>query len=145
MYDHILLPTDGAAEMDAVIEHAVSLAAVHGAEIHALYALDTAAFGALPMETSADAMASMLEEEGEAALEAVETAAGDDVPVSREVVDGSPSRRIVQYAREQPIDVIVMGTHGRGGLDRLLLGSVAERVVRRSPVPVLTVRVADEE
>lgn len=144
MYEHILLPTDGSAEMGDVIEHAVSLAAVHGADIHGIYALDTAAFGTLPMETSADAMAAVLEEEGEAALDAVEAAAGD-VPVTREVVDGSPSRRIVEYAREHPIDVIVMGTHGRGGLDRLLLGSVAERVVRTSPVPVLTVRVSTGE
>jgi len=144
MYEHILLPTDGSEEMSAVIDHAVSLAAVHGADIHALYALDTAAFGTLPMETSADAMASLLTEEGEAALDAVEAAATDEVSVSREVVDGSPSQRIVQYARDQPIDVIVMGTHGRGGLDRLLLGSVAERVVRTSPAPVLTVRVSNE-
>ncbi|MFW6435818.1 MAG: universal stress protein [Halovenus sp.] len=142
MYEHILLPTDGSAEMDVVIDHAVDLARHHDADIHALYALDTTAFGTLPMETSADAMSAMLEDEGEVALEVIEEAAGD-VPVTRAIVDGSPSRNIVEYATEQPIDVIVMGTHGRGGIDRLLLGSVAERVVRTSPVPVLTVRVGD--
>lgn len=140
MYEHILLPTDGSAEMDAVVEHALSLAEHHGADVHALYVLDTASMGTLPMDTSADAVASMLEDEGETALDAIESRAGD-VPVTRQITDGSPSRQIVQYATAHDIDVIVMGTHGRGGIDRLLLGSVAEHVVRTSPIPVLTVRV----
>ncbi|MFB6189027.1 MAG: universal stress protein [Halapricum sp.] len=140
MYEHILLPTDGSAEMDAVVEHVLSLAEHHGADIHALYVLDTASMGTLPMDTSVDAVASMLEDEGETALDAIESRAGD-VPVTRQITDGSPSRQIVQYATENDIDVIVMGTHGRGGIDRLLLGSVAEHVVRTSPIPVLTVRV----
>jgi nucleotide-binding universal stress UspA family protein len=63
------------------------------------------------------------------------------VPVETAVLEGSPSREIVRYAEAQDCDLVVMGTHGRGGIDRLLLGSVAERVVRASEVPVLTVRV----
>jgi nucleotide-binding universal stress UspA family protein len=144
MYDHILLPTDGSAEMAPVIDHAVELAAHHGADIHALYVLDTASFGTLPMETSADAITSMLEDEGRTAMESIEEKA-EDVTVERTLLDGSPSPNIVDYAEKNDIDVIVMGTHGRGGIDRLLLGSVAERVVRTSDVPVLTVRVGETD
>lgn len=87
----------------------------------------------------------MLREEGEAAIEAVaDLARAEDVAVETSLYTGSPSREIVRYAEEQDCDLIVMGTHGRGGIDRLLLGSVAERVVRSSSVPVLTVRVAKE-
>lgn len=143
MYDTILLPTDGSAEMEPVIDHAVGLAAYHDANLHALYVLDTAALGNLPMETSWETISSMLEEEGEGALNTIDERA-DDVDLQREIVEGSPSRKIVEYAEEAGVDVITMGTHGRGGIDRLLLGSVAERVVRTSPVPVLTVRVAGE-
>lgn len=57
-----------------------------------------------------------------------------------EVVEGNPHEKILEYVSEHDIDMVVMGTHGRTGLDRALMGSVAERVVRRSPVPVLTVR-----
>jgi len=141
MYDRILLPTDGSEEMEPVIEHAVSLADHHDATLHALYALDTASLNSLPMETSWETISSLLEEEGTTALNALDEYVGD-IDSRREIVEGSPSRRIVQYAEDEAIDLIVMGTHGRGGIDRLLLGSVAERVVRTSSVPVLTVRVA---
>jgi len=144
MYEHILLPTDGSAEMAPVIEHAVELASHHDAAIHALYVLDTAAFGTLPMETSVDSITSMLADEGQTALESVEATA-EAVTVERTLVEGSPSATIVDYADENDIDVIVMGTHGRGGLDRLLLGSVAARVVRTANVPVLTVRVGETD
>jgi len=64
-----------------------------------------------------------------------------DVPLETTTVEGSPAREIVDHAASIGADLVVMGTHGRSGVDRLLLGSVAERVVRSSPVPVLTVRV----
>ncbi|QSG08324.1 universal stress protein [Halapricum desulfuricans] len=143
MYDRILLPTDGSEEIEPVIEHAVELAAHHDATLHALYVLDTASLNSLPMETSWDTISSILEEEGAAALDVIDEYA-DDVVIERKIVEGSPSRRIVQYAEDEGMVLIVMGTHGRGGIDRLLLGSVAERVVRTSSVPVLTVRVGSE-
>jgi nucleotide-binding universal stress UspA family protein len=60
--------------------------------------------------------------------------------VVRSVVTGTPFVEIVRYAREQNMDLIVMGTHGRSGLVHALLGSVTEKVVRKAPCPVLTVR-----
>ncbi|TKX83377.1 universal stress protein, partial [Halorubrum sp. SS5] len=74
-----------------------------------------------------------------------ELAADRDVDVETAVVEGSPSREIITHAEEAGCDLVVMGTHGRGGIDRLLLGSVAEKVVRGSSVPVLTVRIGDGE
>ncbi|MBI1744205.1 universal stress protein [Candidatus Acetothermia bacterium] len=61
------------------------------------------------------------------------------------VEEGHPAETILRYAKENKIDLIVMGTHGRRGLNRILLGSVAEEVVRRSPVPVITVRMIGDE
>ncbi|WP_437223748.1 universal stress protein [Planctomicrobium sp. SH661] len=63
-----------------------------------------------------------------------------ELSIIREVVAGVPFLEIVRYAREQSIDMIVIGTHGRSGLAHVLMGSVAEKIVRKSPCPVLTVR-----
>lgn len=143
MYDRILVPTDGSPEADRVIDHATELAAVHGAELHALYVVNTAGYAGLPTEAPIEEFSSMLTEQGEAALDRVERRA--DIVVERVLTEGTPSRKIVEYAEETACDLIVMGTHGRGGIDRLLLGSVAQRVVRTSSVPVLTVRVGERE
>jgi nucleotide-binding universal stress UspA family protein len=62
------------------------------------------------------------------------------VPVTRHLVIGSPAAAIVRFAKSQGVDYIVMPTHGRTGLARLLMGSVAEEVVRKAPCPVLTVK-----
>lgn len=142
MYSRILVPTDGSAGMARVVGHAADLARVHGAQLHLLYVVNTASFANLPMETSWEGVSDMLREEGEAALDQAERAAGD-VPTARAMVEGTPSREITRYAEHENCDLVCMGTHGRGGLDRLLLGSVAERVVRCSEVPVLTVRVGE--
>lgn len=143
MYDRILLPTDGSAGMDRVIEQAGNLAATHGALVHALYVVDSTSFASLPMETSWEGISELLREEGANALDEAERLIGDRAEVERIVTEGSPAKTIVDHAVENDCDLIVMGTHGRGGIDRLLLGSVAERVVRSSRVPVLTVRVSD--
>jgi len=146
MYDHILVPTDGSAGVERAVEHAVGLADTHEATLHALYVVNTASYSSMPMETSWEHVRDMLGEEGERALERVDDIAeSEGVPVESVVVDGSPSREIVRYAEQEHCDLVVMGTHGRGGIDRLLLGSVAERVVRASQVPVLTVRVGQDE
>lgn len=142
MYDKILLPTDGSEGMERVIEHTARLARHHGATIHAVHVVDTATMSRMPMETSWEAVSGMLREEGERALDQVRTVAGD-VPVEGAMTEGVPSQEIVDYAESHDIDLIVMGTHGRGGLDRLLLGSVAERVIRTAPVPVMTIRVGE--
>jgi nucleotide-binding universal stress UspA family protein len=141
MYDRILVPTDGSPGSRGVIEHAADLAEIHGATLHGLYVVNTASHASFSMESTWEGIGDMLHEEGKEALRTVESVVDEQVPVETAVLEGSPSRKIVRYAEREGCDLIAMGTHGRGGIDRLLLGSVAERVVRSSEVPVLTVRV----
>lgn len=141
MYDCILVPTDGSPEVERALEYAFDLAQAHDATVRAIYVVNVAGYGSLPMETALEGISGALREEGEAAVERVEELAPADVEVETRVLEGSPSRVIVEHAQPDECELVVMGTHGRGGIDRLLLGSVTERVVRHAPVPVLTVRV----
>ncbi|WP_096389120.1 universal stress protein [Halopenitus persicus] len=144
LYDRILVPTDGSPEGDRAVEHALQLATIHGASVHTLYVINVSSYAGLPMESSWEGVDELLRSDAESAVEEVRSIAADyDVPVETAIVEGSPSREIIDYAEGEGCDVIVMGTHGRGGIDRLLLGSVAEKVVRGSSVPVLTVRLGE--
>jgi nucleotide-binding universal stress UspA family protein len=88
-----------------------------------------------------------IEEAGREAVADVvtEAEAGGLDRVEDHVIQGTPYRAIVEFATENDVDVIVMGTHGRRGIDRYLLGSVTEKVIRTSPVPVLSVPIAAAE
>ncbi|QUO46507.1 MULTISPECIES: universal stress protein [Halorubrum] len=144
MYSEILVPTDGSPASDAAIEHAIDLADQYGARLHALYVVDGAAYSSL--EAGAEIVVEALESEGEEATRRVADAAADaGVECVTSVTSGTAYRSIHDYVDEHGIDVVVMGTHGRKGLDRYLLGSVTERVVRTSDVPVLTVRQPTDE
>lgn len=145
MYSRILVPTDGSAEVERAIEHALDLAESHDATIHALYVINTASYAGLPMETAWEGVDELLRSDAEHAIDAVkERAEARSINIDTTIVEGTPSRCIVREAENNDCDIIVMGTHGRGGIDRLLLGSVAEKVVRASTLPVLTVSVSEE-
>ncbi|MFW6318449.1 MAG: universal stress protein [Halorubrum sp.] len=144
MYSKILVPTDGSPASDAAIEHAIDLARQYDATLHALYVVDGAAYSTL--EAGADVVVDALEAEGEEATRRVAAAAEEEgVECETTIATGTAYRSIRDYVDDNDIDVIVMGTHGRKGLDRYLLGSVTERVVRTSDVPVLTVRHPTDE
>lgn len=139
MYDHVLIPTDGSEPAEAAVDHALDLAPRYDATLHVLYAVDVTAFGGLPRDTSV--VIEGFEEAGDAAVERVADRAREmGIPVETSVRHGSPEEVVLEYVESERIDLVVMGTHGRRGLGRLVLGSVAERVVRRCPVPVVTVR-----
>jgi nucleotide-binding universal stress UspA family protein len=139
MYSDILVPTDGSEASEVALDHALSLASQYGARVHGLYVVDSQSHGLV--EEGKPTIVDHLQEEGRVAVESVEDAAeAAGVDIQTGVVEGDVHRRIIDYATEEEVDLIVMGTHGRRGLDRLLIGSVTERVVRSSPVPVLTVR-----
>lgn len=145
IYDRILVPTDGSPEGRRAVSHAIELATVHDSTVCGLYVINTVSYNGLPMETSWESVTTLLQTDSQAALdEVVDLAEAHGVPVETELAEGSPSTEITQFAEAEDCDLIVMGTHGRGGIDRLLLGSVAEKVVRSARVPVLTVRVGDE-
>jgi nucleotide-binding universal stress UspA family protein len=144
MYEHILVPTDGSDAATSAVDHAVDLAEQYDATLHVLYVIDANAYSTL--EAGSDVVINALEEEGETAVQAVADRASEaGVDVVTEVVTGTVHHSIIDYAGEEGMDLIVMGTHGRRGLDRYLLGSVTEKVVRTAEVPVLTVRVDDED
>ncbi|MFB6106575.1 MAG: universal stress protein [Halobacteriaceae archaeon] len=143
MYRTILVPTDGSDGAQRAIQEAVSLADLTGATVHGLYVVDTRDYNTLP-ESKWVSLQDELRAEGERALDAVQAAAEDaDVAVETAVVRGVPHEEILDYAADHDADLLVMGTHGRTGFDHFLLGSVTEKVVRRSPVPVHVVRLDD--
>ncbi|EFW90889.1 stress response protein [Haladaptatus paucihalophilus DX253] len=143
MYDTILVPTDGSDSAAEAARNAVELAKRFDATIYAVYVID---IGAMWPDAYEGSILNDLEERGKKAVAAVREPAEDaDIDVVDDVVTGGhPHRVILDYADDNDIDCIVMGTHGRRGLDRYLLGSVTERVVRMADVPVLTVHEPEE-
>lgn len=144
MYETILLPTDGSDAADSAVEHALDLAKTYDATLHVLYVVDEGAYGGLDVRT--EMIREGLETEGTKAVDAIRRRADDaGVLVVGEVTTGRPYRKIRSYADRNDVDLIVMGTHGRRGIDRYLLGSVAEKVVRLADAPVMTVRATSAE
>lgn len=145
MYDEILVPTDGSEGMARVAEHALQLAELCGSTLHSLYVVDETAYASIP-DDAREQVRDTLEGDGEAATRAIaERAVERDLSITREIRWGDPSVVIITYALENDIDLIVMGTRGKTGFERYLLGSVAEKVVRVSPIPVVTVHAGDHE
>ena len=131
----ILFPTDFSTLSDAALRHATALARDMGAKLIIIHIEEPpAAYGTGEMyygipDPDTPALAKMLE-----AVLPSDAA----VPFEHRMVTGDPAGEIVALAKEEKVDLIVMGTHGRTGLGRLLMGSVAEAVVRRAPCPVFT-------
>ncbi|MFB6251072.1 MAG: universal stress protein [Halobellus sp.] len=145
MYDHVLVPTDGSEGTREALDHALDIAATRDATVHALSVVDRRLYLAAGEDQKAELKTS-LEDDAQEAVERVATAA-DDSGVHCETIvrDGIPYRAILDYAEESPIDLIVMGTHGRSGRDKIQnLGSVTERVVENTDSPILVVRMPGE-
>ncbi len=146
MYDRILVPTDGSEPATAAIEEAVALAAQTDAELHALFVVEPIPLGGFsagpgPAAAEWDDVVEEQQSEGEQATAAVADRGSErEIDVIEAIEHGKPTAQILEYVEEHDIDAIVMGTHGRSGADRIVLGSVTEKVVRKSDVPVLTVR-----
>ena len=145
MYDDILLPTDGSDGIEAAARHAEAIAERFDATVHVLSVVDTRN----RFESPTGGLSTAAWKEAEAkradhAIEATVAALPEALAVETEVVEGVPKTAILDYIDEAGMDMVVMGTHGRTGLDHYLIGSVAEKVVRRSPVPVVTVRLTED-
>jgi nucleotide-binding universal stress UspA family protein len=144
MYDDILLPTDGSEGIAAAATHAETLADRFGATVHVLSVVDTR--NRFESPTGGLSTEAWTEAERDRAERAVENAVGllgDEPSVETAIVEGVPKAAIIDYVEDEGVDMVVMGTHGRTGLDHYFIGSVTEKVVRRSPVPVVTVRLPD--
>jgi universal stress protein A len=145
MFKRILVPTDFSDPSDAALDYARVLAGQFNATIQLLHVVeppfDAAAFSneALIGNTAGIYEALMTEARSQLACRA----RPDDIArhgITTEIVTGQSAATIVQYATDHRMDLIVMGTHGRTGIAHLLMGSVAEHVVRRAVCPVMTVR-----
>ena len=141
MYQEILIPTDGSEPSQKAAQHGLTLAKEMNASVSALYVgevmhIPSPVPGPVPI---------MMEEQGEVLREAGQKIVDDvvekgkkiGVTVTPMVVIGHPADQIIKQAEDY--DLVVMGTMGKSGLSHLLMGSVAEKVVRHSPVPVLVV------
>jgi nucleotide-binding universal stress UspA family protein len=140
---HILVPTDFSDSAERALSMAVELAQAFKARITLLHVWS------IPNVGYAEALTWPIDDMQKAARKALEDVRArvaklhPDIEMVAE--EGKDWRRILDVAKERKADLIVMGTHGRRGLPRLVLGSVAEKVVRLSPVPVLTVGMPEEE
>jgi len=146
----ILVPTDFGEAADAALTYGRELAGRFGATLHVLHVAENvyvATFGAETCAAMAPNLQRDLEQSARLKLDELVIDSDRSGPPTRPVVmtAASPAYAIIDYARENGIDLIVMGTHGRGALAHLLMGSVAERVVRLASCPVLTVRHPEHE
>lgn len=138
-YENVLVPTDGSAAAVHAAEYGVSLAAALDATVHALSVVDGSALG-----VGVRSAASGPDDE-EIATDAVDDVVAEAetrgvTDTVRHVEHGTPIEVILDVIDSHDVDAVVMGTTGRRGTDRILLGSVAEKTVRAAPVPVITVR-----
>ncbi|WP_049996153.1 universal stress protein [Halococcus sediminicola] len=139
-YGDVLIPTDGSDAASIAIGHGIEIAKRAGARIHAVNIVDVGAITLTPGSSAPTELVERFEAEGERATEEIvdrATDAGLDVTTS--VQEGVPASDLLDYANEHEVDLVTMGTTGRTGLNRYLLGSTAERVIRHAEMPVLAV------
>ncbi len=147
MYQKILLPTDGSKFAEKAADHAIWIASKSGAEIIVLNVIETSSLVGLPAEDLIVRIKEMLKEEGRRSLERISEMVTEeekelkieDIKVNLKTEEGSPADAILKTVEKEGIDLVVMGTSGKHGLDRFLLGSVTEKVVRSAKCPVLAV------
>jgi nucleotide-binding universal stress UspA family protein len=145
----ILVPTDFSKHSHNALQYAVAFADKFGSELHLLHVVqDLALF--LPDTVAVSPVAAPPVDQltaavREALLRVIRDNGLERLTVCPEVREGTPFYEIIRCAKEKDVDLIVMGTHGRSGLAHVLLGSVSEKVVRKAPCPVLTVRHPEHE
>ncbi|WP_435098921.1 universal stress protein [Halorubrum sp. N11] len=153
MYERILVPTDGSEVAESAVNHALDLAEKYDAEVHALYVVDidsvNLSLGTEQVDRLKQGRFNEMEEVKEKADEATGTVADRGAERGVDIVEhisgGRPHKVIADYADDHEVDLIVMGSHGRAGVRRALLGSVTERTLRSTHVPVLVVDYMEED
>ncbi|ELZ14565.1 UspA domain-containing protein [Haloterrigena salina JCM 13891] len=147
MYERILVPTDGSETAEAAVDHALELAERYDAVVHTLYVVDTDSMsltlGAEQLDRIEQGKFGEMDEVRERAERATDYVADRARERGLEVVEhvsaGKPHSLIAEYVEDNDIDLVVMGSHGRSGIRRTLLGSVTERTLRSTRAPVLVV------
>ena len=147
MFKKILCPVDFSQFTQDVINYAVDLAKKYGAELHVLHVVPNMTYFT-PYEsflTPENLVVIEKNIQDEVEKKFTRLLKHDDVPTKRAIRTGAPFVEIIDYAKTESIDLIVMGTHGHSGLEHILIGNVAEKVVRKSPCPVMTIRPKGKE
>ncbi len=142
MYKKILLPTDGSKFAEKAEKHALFLAEASGAEIVALSVVETSFSIGLPSDDTIFQINQLLKKETEKNLQKVEKMKDEtdsDVKITLKVDEGSPAEVILETIEKENIDLVVMGSSGKTGFDRFIMGSVAEKVVKAAECSVLVV------
>lgn len=137
----ILIPTDGSDYSVRAAEYGLSIAKMLGAEIVVVYVIDTIVLSQIDRETENEIVEQELKQDGERYINYIINLAKNlDVKTTSLLAKGRPFEQIVHLAKDLEADLIVMGTYGRRGAERILIGSVAERVIEYSICPVLVVK-----
>jgi nucleotide-binding universal stress UspA family protein len=140
MFEKILIATDGSEYSEKAARAGVELAKLSGGTVTAIYIADTSKMRHLPDDMLLFSIRDILTREGKEAVSYVEKLAKEaGVAFEKVVREGNPGEIIIDFAKDAGMGIIIMGSVGRTGLDKFLLGSVAEKVVRNSKIPVLTV------
>jgi len=148
--ERVLFPSDFSELSLHGLKYARGFAEMYGTPLHVIHVVDEAAQywmamgpNSLPVGPTCEELVDISKKELEKFV--AEHLADLKVPLVTSVLAGRPFMEIIRYAREKDIGLLVIGTHGRSGLTHVLLGSVAEKVVRKAPCPVLTIRHPDHE
>jgi universal stress protein A len=139
----ILAPTDFSELSKQGLQSALELADAFGAKLLLLYVVEPPPYpveGIVPSHLGATMLDDLERQATTDLAQMLSETQASNMDVARRVVVGIPYRKIVDVAEEEKIDLIVMTTHGRTGLSHLVMGSVAEKIVRTAPCPVLTIR-----
>ena len=139
MYKKILVPTDGSEFAKKAGKHALFLSKVSGAEIVAVSVTVNNFVYGLPLDDEIYQLNQILKERSEENLKEFDELNDDDLKITHVIREGSPARVILEVAQEEDIDLIVMGSSGKSGFDRFIMGSVADKVVNSAKCAVLVV------
>ncbi len=139
MYKKILVPTDGSEFAKKAQKHALFLANVAGAEIIAVSVTENNFVNGLPLDDEVYQLNQMLKERSEENLEEFDKLNEDNLKITHIIKEGSPANCILEVAVEEDVDLIVMGSSGKSGFDRFIMGSVADKVVNSAKCAVLVI------
>ena len=139
MYKKILVPTDGSEFAKKAQKHALFLAGVTGAEIIAVSVTENNFVNGLPLDDEVYQLNQVLNERSQENLEEFDKLNADNIKISHVIKEGSPARCILEVAADEDVDLIVMGSSGKSGFDRFIMGSVADKVVNSAKCTVLVI------
>ena len=141
MFQSILAAIDGSRKSEAALDVAIGEAKVHGAALHVVYVIETGLFSSIPMDNTWEVIYGLLENQGkEALLAAAKKAESQGVGITTHMKQGHAGNEILKLATDLDVDLVVVGSHGKSNLDRILLGSVSSFVVGHSTVSTMVVR-----